>query len=182
VRERTRLCNRIHRDLVVIRPGYERRIPRVLGKKNLASVMTMLRGDASVRAGLTRERIAEIRRIDRRVARLEAGIVAKLGEFGSNLLALRGIGALTAAKILGEVGDVSRLRSASSFARLAGSPTACFLRFHDSPPPQQGWQSTAERRPSTPSPSAGTATIRRRGPTSSAGERKASPSRKRCAA
>jgi transposase len=121
VRERTRLCNRIHRDLVVIRPGYERRIPRVLGKKNLASVMTMLRGDASVRAGLIRERIGDVRHTDRRVARLEAEIAAKLDQSGSRLHALRGIGTLTAAKILGEVGDVSRLRSASAFARLAGT-------------------------------------------------------------
>jgi transposase len=121
VRERTRLCNRIHRDLVVIRPGYERHVPRVLGKKNLASVMTMLRGDASVRAGLIRERIGEIRRLDDRVAKLETEIAVKLRESGSRLPTLRGIGALTAAKILGEVGDVSRLRSAPAFARLAGT-------------------------------------------------------------
>jgi transposase len=121
VRERTRLCNRIHRDLIVIRPGYERRVPRVLGKKNLSSVMTMVRRDASVRARLIRERVGEIRRLDRRVATLEAEIAAKVSQSGSRLPAMRGVGPLTAAKILGEVGDVSKLRSAPAFARLAGT-------------------------------------------------------------
>jgi transposase len=121
VRARTQLINRTHRDLVVSHPGYERRIPKLTSKKSQATTMTLLRGDHSVRADLIRERIAEIRRLDNRIADVEKQITAKVKESGTTLIALQGIGFVLAAKILGEVGDPSRIRSKASFAMLTGT-------------------------------------------------------------
>jgi transposase len=82
VRARTRLINRTHKDLVVSHPGYERRIPKLTSKKSQAATIALLRGDRSVRANLIRERVAELRRLDNRVASLEKEIAAKVQEIG----------------------------------------------------------------------------------------------------
>ncbi|MGH2703482.1 MAG: IS110 family transposase [Actinomycetota bacterium] len=121
VRARTQLINRTHQDLVVSHPGYEKRIPKLTSKKRLREARTLLRGDASVRADLIRDRIAEISRLIDKVAGTERQIAAKVVESGTRLTQLRGIGFLVAAKILGEVGDPARLRSKSSFAMLTGT-------------------------------------------------------------
>jgi len=121
VRARTQLINRTHKDLVISHPGYEQRIPRLNSKKNLRAAMALLRGDRSTRAKLLRDRIAEIRRLDDKIAGIDKEIAAKVKASGTTLIQLRGIGFVIAAKILGEVGDVSRLRSKGSFAMLTGT-------------------------------------------------------------
>ena len=121
IRSRTQLINRTHKDLVFSHPGYEQRIPKLTSKKNLHSTMALLRGDHSVRADLIRDRIAEIRRITERIAAVEKEIATKVIDSGTTLTQLRGIGFLVAAKILGEIGDLTRLRSKASFAMLTGT-------------------------------------------------------------
>jgi transposase len=121
VRARTQLINRTHKDLVISNPGYEQRIPRLNSKKNLRAAMALQRGDRSTRAKLLRDRIAEIRRLDDKIAGIDKEIAVKVKASGTTLIQLRGIGFVIAAKILGEVGDVSRLRSKGSFAMLTGT-------------------------------------------------------------
>ncbi len=121
VRAKTQLINRTHKDLVISHPGYEKRIPKLTSKKRLRAARALLRGDASVRAELIRDRITEISRLIDKVAAVEKQIAAKVVESGTTLTQLRGIGFLVAAKILGEVGDPARLRSKSSFAMLTGT-------------------------------------------------------------
>jgi transposase len=121
VRARTRLINRTHTDLVISHPGYETRIPKLDSKKNQAAALSLLRGDRSVRAGLIRDRITEIRRLTKKIADVEKQIAAKVKESGTTLTALQGIGFVIAAKILGEVGDPARIRSKGAFAMLTGT-------------------------------------------------------------
>jgi transposase len=83
--------------------------------------MALLRGDRSTRAKLIRDRIAEIRRLDDKIARIDKEIAAKVKASGTTLIQLRGIGFVIPAKVLGEVDDVSRLRSKGSFAMLTGT-------------------------------------------------------------
>lgn len=121
VRARTRLINRTHTDLVISYPGYEKRIPKLNTKKNQAGALTLLRGDCSVRAGLIRDRIGEIRRLSKKVADVEKQIANKVTESRTTLTALQGIGSVLAAKILGEIGDSARIRSKGAFAMFTGT-------------------------------------------------------------
>ena len=121
IRRRTQLINRTHKDLVFTHPGYEQRIPKLTSKKNMRSTIALLRGDHSVRADLIRDRVAEIRRVTDKIAEVEKEIARKVIDSGTTLTQLHGIAFLMAAKILGEIGDPTRLRSKSSFAMLTGT-------------------------------------------------------------
>jgi transposase len=121
VRARTQLSNRIHRDLVVAHPGYQERVPDLRSTKNVAQAAKLVRGDRSVRADLTRRRIAQLRSIDKELAENKAEISVMLERTGTTLAEISGIGALLAAKILAEVGDVTKIRSESAFAMFTGT-------------------------------------------------------------
>ena len=121
VRSRTQVANRIHHDLVVLRPGYERSVPNLVGGRHLSRALSLLRGDPSVRAQLVRQRIGELRRLGREIAQTKAHIARKVKESGTTLTELQGIGPIIAAKFLGEVGDVARIRSKAAFAAMAGT-------------------------------------------------------------
>jgi transposase len=66
--------------------------------------------------GLASDLIAEIRRLDRRIAATATEITTAVQASGSTLTQLHGIGNLLAGKILARVGDISRFRSAAAFA------------------------------------------------------------------
>jgi transposase len=121
IRARTQLINRTHKDLVVSHPGYEARMPKLNSKANLKAAIALLRGDRSIRAALIRDRIAEIRRIEDKIATIENQIACAVKTSSTTLTELRGIGFIIAAKIIGEVGDLSRLRSKGAFAMFTGT-------------------------------------------------------------
>ena len=116
--EATRVRNRLHADLVVITPGYSAVAANLVADKHRRAVGRLLRGMPGVQAELARGRLArlatlarEIRALDRRIE----GLVAD-----HPLRSLWGAGPLVTAKLLGEVGDIRRFRSADAFAMLAG--------------------------------------------------------------
>jgi transposase len=121
VRARTQVANRAHADLAAIRPGYERAIPKLLTKGQLAMARRLVRGDHSLRAELLRRRLAEIARLDRSIAQAGKEIRAAVNQAGTTLTAIPGVGPIIAAKILGEVGEVSRIRSKAAFAVMSGT-------------------------------------------------------------
>jgi transposase len=121
VRARTQLINRTHKNLVISHPGYEGLVPKLRSNKNLRATLKMLRGDRSVRAELIRDRIGEIRRLNDKIAAVEKQMATKVRESGTSLTQLHGIRFIVAAKILGEIGDPTRLRSKGSFAMMSGT-------------------------------------------------------------
>jgi transposase len=121
VRARTQMANRAHADLVVIRPGYEEKVPNLRARRHVVRARTLLRGDRSVRGELLRLRLAEVLRLSRDIEQTDRRIAAKLRETSTTLTEIPGVGPLVAAKILGEVGDLSRLRSKAAFALLTGT-------------------------------------------------------------
>jgi transposase len=121
VRARTQVANRIHKLLSAGYPGYEMRVPNLTAKKHLVAVMALLRGDRSVRATLVRDQIAELRRLDRRIEATTTEVTARVLTTKTSLLELHGVGVVTAARILGEVGHRAGLGTRSSFAMFTGT-------------------------------------------------------------
>ena len=70
---------------------------------------------------LAAELVAEIRHLDRRIAAATGEITAAVAASTNTLTELRGIGDLTAGKILARVGDITRFRSAAAFASYTGT-------------------------------------------------------------
>jgi transposase len=121
VAERNRIANRLHADLVSLRPGYEQQIPTLDSGVRLGRAERLLAGDESVQAGLARRRIETLRRLDAEIRQLEREIAQSVKALGSGLPRLVGLGYLSAARIIGEVGDVRRITSKGRFARMNGT-------------------------------------------------------------
>jgi len=120
-RQRTQLMNRIHKALVVSHPGYDKRVGNLKAERHKTTVMNLVRKDHSVRADLVRRNIKEIWRLEAEVKSVRAEINELLETSGTTLTKEAGIGPVLAARLLGEVGDVTRFRSKAAFARLTGT-------------------------------------------------------------
>jgi transposase len=114
----TQARNRLHAHLVVLLPGYRRTAAQLVSGRQLEAIERALAGSTGVRAELARALLTEVRDLGRRAAELERSISALVA--GHPLLALPGVGALTAARLVAETGDVPRFRSPAAFAMLAG--------------------------------------------------------------
>jgi transposase len=119
--ERTRIANRLHTDLVALRPGYERALPRLTCASHLEAAERLLAGDESVQAMLARRRIETLQRLDDDLKQVKADLRVRVQASGSSLPELVGVSYLIAARIIGEVGDVRRIASKSCFARMNGT-------------------------------------------------------------
>lgn len=85
VHNRTELVNQTHSDLVVLAPGYQKKVPNLTTMSNLETAQALTRGDSSVRAQLVRRRIAGIKQLEAQIALLDKEIQAKLKESKSTL-------------------------------------------------------------------------------------------------
>jgi transposase len=65
--------------------------------------------------------VSEVRQLDRRIAKAANDIQMAVNASGTTLTELHGLGALSAGKILGRVGEVRRFRSAAAFASYTGT-------------------------------------------------------------
>src|SRR5262245_54467326 len=119
--ERTRTQNRLHADLVTLRPGYERKLRSLATPPRLDAAWRLLEQDDSVQAELARRKIERIREIERERHEVERKIRRRVHELGTSLVGLVGVGELVAARIIGEVGDVDRIPSNRHFASLNGT-------------------------------------------------------------
>jgi transposase len=118
VAESTRVRNRLHADLLVLLPGYQDHAANLVAARHRRSVTLRLRRLAGIRVELALGRLARLTAIGAETRRLTARIELLLGDHP--LLALPGVGVMTAAKLVAETGDVRRFRSADAFAALAG--------------------------------------------------------------
>ena len=118
VAETTRVRNRLHADLVVLIPGYQGTAKHLVAVRSHQAVRQRLRGLAGIQVELARGRLARLRVLDLQASALQARAAQLVGPHP--LLALPGVGVLTAAKLIAETGDVRRFRSADAFAMLAG--------------------------------------------------------------
>jgi transposase len=80
----------------------------------------LARAEQTARVRISRELITAIRAQTRRARELERELARLVKAKAPQLLELPGCGVLTAARVLGEVGDIARFSSDSKLARLAG--------------------------------------------------------------
>jgi transposase len=119
--ERIRTANRLHVDLVSLRPGYEKEIRTLGSGVRLERAERLLAGDERVQAGLARRRIESLRRLDAEIKQVEGELRERVRANGTGLPRLAGVGELIAARLIGEVGDVRRIASKDRFARMNGT-------------------------------------------------------------
>ena len=116
VKSRTATLNRLHSTLEKIRCGYHSRTGPLTSRAGLDAAGELLRDDDSARAEIARSRIRDIRRLGREIDALAQRIASLLSDTPTSLTGIYGIGALTAAEILAEVGDPARFATKDRFA------------------------------------------------------------------
>jgi transposase len=116
--EATRVRNRLHAHLIILLPGYGGTVANLVAAHNRTAIGRRLRGNSCVQAELARSLLARLVHLGREVDGLTRRITA--GVAGHPLLGLPGAGAITVARLIAEVGDVRRFRTADALAALAG--------------------------------------------------------------
>src|SRR5664280_338980 len=118
VGEATRTRNRLHAHLLVLVPGYGGTVANLVAACHRAKVAGLLRGNATVQAELAHSLLVRLARLEREIEALKRRIGALVA--GHPLLGLPGAGPITVARLIAEVGDIRRFRSADALAALAG--------------------------------------------------------------
>jgi transposase len=122
VAQRTALINDLRWGLHDLWPEFE--IPaRVLitGRWQDRVGGRLARADQTARVRIARDELRRIRELTRSIDALERELAALVAELAPRLLAERGCGVLTAAKLIGEIAGIGRFSSDAKLARLAGS-------------------------------------------------------------
>jgi transposase len=121
VGERTRIQNRLrwlvhdHWPELELPPGC---LDRRLWLERLAGRLRRCRQDADVR--VMRAQVRRLKELVRDTAALERELLLLVRGLQPRLIALPGVGTLTAAKLIAEIAGIERFRSAAKLARLAG--------------------------------------------------------------
>jgi transposase len=121
VKTRTQTINRLHVLLAHLIPGGAR---TGLSADQAADLLRPVRPRdvlGATRRRLAVELVGEVRRLDRRIEATGEQITTAVGESGTMLTELFGIGALLAGKILARVGSIHRFGSAAAFASYTGT-------------------------------------------------------------
>jgi transposase len=121
VAERTRMSCRLRWHLHELDPGWDPR-PRSLScRKNLAAAAARLAGLDGMVARIAADLTGRIIALSAEADALEKEITARVRVLAPSLLALPGVAALTAAKILGQTAGVDRFESKDAYARHNGT-------------------------------------------------------------
>ena len=89
--------------------------------KALARAAKLITRDRTTRADIARRRIRRVRRLLRQVRELDTQITRLVAALGTSLTTIYGIGNLTAAEIIAEVGDAARYPTKARFAMANGT-------------------------------------------------------------
>ena len=118
---RTQAVCRLHRLLAELIPGGAR---RELSATRAAQLLSRLRATDDVtrtRKALAADHIADLRALDRRIVKIASQILAAVKAHGTTVTEIFGVGAVIAARIIGEVGSVARFATHHRFASYSGT-------------------------------------------------------------
>jgi transposase len=121
VRERTSQVNRLRWHLHELDPSWDPAPRSLVRFKQLDAVAARLAGIQATVAFVAADLVRRIREATIAIHELERRIQSQIRRLAPKLLALPGVGFLTAAKIVAEVADVRRFRSKDCFARHNGT-------------------------------------------------------------
>jgi transposase len=122
VAQRTALINDLRWGLHDLWPEFEipeRALIRRCWQERLAA--RLARAEQTARVRIARDELRRIRELTRAIDALERELAPLVAELAPRLLAERGCGVLTAAKLIGEVAGVERFATDAKLARAAGS-------------------------------------------------------------
>lgn len=121
VEGRTREINRLHADLTHLR-GDHPNLPTTLTNPTAHNrVIRVLARNNTTRATIAKQRTRHIRTLTRQIAELTPQIEALVKTCGTTLTQIHGIGNLTAAEIIGQVGNPTRYPTKAKFAMANGT-------------------------------------------------------------
>ena len=120
VAERTRMINRLRWHLHDLDPELAPPTATLTRLWVLDRLAGQLQGLAGVRAEIAAELVARIRQLTERVNQLEADLDRRVKPLAGHLRQVVGVGALGAAKLIGETGGVRRFGRSAQFAMHAG--------------------------------------------------------------
>jgi transposase len=121
VDERRRVHQRLRWHLHQLDPSFVVPLRMLARKSHLERVSRWLaRQDQELQVRLARELVASCRALDRTITALDQELERRTAELAPALLELPGCGALTAAKLLAEIGPIGRFRSDAQLARHSG--------------------------------------------------------------
>ncbi|PBC39506.1 IS110 family transposase [Rhodococcus sp. ACS1] len=118
---RTRIVNQLH---ALLRQLFAGGAPTSLTAAAATALLRGFRARSEVdraRVGLCRDLIADIRRLDSQLAANEKQMAKTLDEHGTRLREVDGIGAVTAARLIGRTGRASRFPTTAAYANYNGS-------------------------------------------------------------
>jgi transposase len=122
VTARTRTMNRLRwlvHDLEPDLAPAPRALARAKGRRILEEGLRRLPGTAGRRVALSQ--LEAVSRLSQEIDALEKDLEALLRDLCPELLAICGVGIITAARLLGETGDIRRFRSSAAYARHNGT-------------------------------------------------------------
>ena len=122
VGQRTALINDLRWGLHDLWPELEIPLRALTGRgwqDRVAGRLT--RAEQTARVRIARDELRRIRELTRSIDGLETELAVLVARLAPRLLAERGCGVLTAAKLLGEIAGISRFATDSKLARTAGS-------------------------------------------------------------
>lgn len=120
-RERRRVVNRLHRHLRDLIPGGA---PINLSAKAASELLTKVRPANSVEAEqkhVARDLLTDVRRLDKSIGDNRKRCQAAVDASGTMLTSIPGISDVLAAKIIGQIGDITRFPSGDHLASYAGT-------------------------------------------------------------
>ena len=121
MRERTSQVNRLRWHLHELDPSWDPAPRSLVGFKTLDATAALLETIEGTVAWVAWDLVGRIRELTIAANVLERRLIAMVEVMAPTLLAISGVGSLTAAKIVAETADVRRFRSKDCFARHNGT-------------------------------------------------------------
>ena len=121
VETRTRQINRLHADLTHLRGDHPKLPTALTTPPAIDRVTRMLARSTAVRARIAKQRTRHIRSLNRQIRELTQQITTAVKTTGTTLTHIHGVGNLTAAEIITQVGNPARYPTKAKFAMANGT-------------------------------------------------------------